>query len=65
MSTISRIECRRRMHDAERLARLARKGKLSGPVDFLVLEIEEAYQSPECEDPIARRISAALDLIGC
>lgn len=65
MSTISRLECRRRMHNAERLARLARKGKLSGPIDFLTLPIEEAYMSPECEDTIAQRISAALDLIGC
>jgi len=65
MPSLTRLDCRRIAHDAERCLRNIRAGN---PFALAVLDDDlagcrAAYLSPNCEPRTAHRIHAAIDMI--
>jgi len=63
--SLTRLDCRRTAHDAERCLRNVRAGNpfaIAGLDDELA-RFRAAYLSPTCEPRTARRLHAAIDMI--
>jgi hypothetical protein len=65
-TSLSRLDCHRITHDAERCLRNVRAGNpfALAALDDDLARFHAAYLSPICEPRTARRIHAAIDMIG-
>lgn len=65
MTSLTRLDCRRMAHDAERCLRnvRARNPFALAELDDDLARFRAAYLSPVCEPRTAQRIHAAIDMI--
>lgn len=62
---LTRLECRNTMHDAARFVRNLKAGNefTIASLPVIIAALTAAYQSPNCEASVAKRIKADLDII--